>query len=200
MGYLTNLPKNTIIMPMGLPACGKSTFFEYLQKRYGDNITRISFDNALEALSVKRNCSYGEAFESMRSDSLSKQFVDAHYEGQWRAAQKNGGLIFIDQTNLAKKARARLMNKLQGFHKIGIYFDITADESKRRCHERFLKTGKKIEGYVVDRMAATLRDNMPQTNEFDLLLVMDTKQHLSPYAEIAKVVKSAARGRSPHPK
>lgn len=198
MSYLTHLPKNTVIMPIGLPGCGKSSFYNYLHKRFQGRVNRISLDDAIYALAARHKCSYDEAYDLMKKDDMAKEFVEEHYDAQWQVARTEGGLIYIDQTNLTRRGRASILNDFKDYHKVGIYFDLTRDEAKKRCHARFLKTGKKIAPHVIDGMASRLAKNMPEVHEFDVLLTIDARKELSRYAGLSTVIKHASV-KSPRP-
>lgn len=178
-------------MPIGLPASGKSTFYKGLKARFNDAVMDVSFDNALDALAAKKEISYAEAFELSRNDKEAKKFVDDHYKAQLERAMFHNGIVFIDQTNLTQKGRDAMLSKFKSFYKVGVYFNITAEESKRRCRMRYLETGKKIADHVVDNMARNAKKNKPDPMDFDMFIEIDTQRQLNRYETVDNLVKSA---------
>jgi predicted kinase len=191
MALLSNLPKKTIIMPIGLPASGKSTLYAQLKERYGARLMSISFDDALTAWAEKRGCSYEQAFEANKTDPMAKRFIQTHYERQWKNASETGDIVFIDQTHISKKTRQRHFDKLEGFHKVGVFFDISLDESLKRCYERYIRTGKNVPPVAIKSMFNNLAKNMPEPQEFDLYLIMDTSVDQLRHASPTRAVKKA---------
>lgn len=198
MPYLSKLPPKTVILPIGLPASGKSTFYRALKDKFKDAVLDVSFDNALEALAQKKGISYAQPFALNRDDKDAKAFVNEHYKKQMERAQFHQGIVFIDQTNLTEKGRRSMLEKFKNFYSVGLEFKISAEESKRRCHERYIKTGKKIRGHVIDRMAKIAVDNKPDPMDFDMFIVVDTEKQLRRYENIHKRVKTAQINRAPH--
>jgi predicted kinase len=191
MTYLRQLPKKTLILPIGLPASGKSTFYRALKDVFKDAVLDVSFDNALEALAKKNGVSYGQAFELTRTSKEAKDFVDEHYKMQMERAMFHQGIVFIDQTNLTDRGRSNMMSKFKSFYKVGVEFKISAEESKRRCQDRFIRTGKKIPSHVIDSMAKSAANNRPNPLDFDMFVKIDTSKKLARQESIDNLVKSA---------
>lgn len=193
MSVLKDLPNKTVIMPIGLPASGKSTFYNYLKERFGERLSLVSFDDAVMAWADKKGCSYAQAYDDNKNDPIAKRFINTNYDRQWEKAQSSDGIVFIDQTHISKKTRDRHFAKLEGFYKVGLYFDITLEESLKRCHERFMRTGKDVPAPAVRSMFNMLASDKhkPQAYEFDLFMVVDTKikvpSHASPVIAIKQI-------------
>ena len=199
MGHFENLSDGTIIMPIGLPASGKSTFYDRLKDMYGARLLRVSFDDAVNALADNRKCSYGEAYQMVQDDDLAKRFVENHYEAQIYLAQSEGTIVYIDQTNTSRKQRAKMLDNFPSYQtKIAVYFDMTAQESVDRCRHRFFKTGKNVPLQAVYRMANSLQDNMPDLDEFDQIITIDPSRRLLPHASLSHIVKTSAH-KAPKP-
>jgi predicted kinase len=169
---LKNLKGKTLIMPVGLPACGKSTLCRALRAEYGDKLMIVSRDDILDDMARAREVSYQDAFLLSIEDRDFKKELNARFEAAVRAAQKHRGLVFWDMTNLTRRQRSQRAKLFPQSKIIGVVFDIDAAESKRRCMHRYEETEKLIPEAVIDQMAKMFSDNRPYPNEFDTMLTL----------------------------
>ena len=136
-----------LFIPIGLPSCGKTTyFFNNLSKQ---GILRISRDSINEMLSgdiytdnINKICRAGE--QTLLQESL-----------------VNGYSVFIDRVNLTPKSRKRFINKAKNFQNklcvIGIFFQSCIKTCLNQNEERIDKTLKQRQ---------ELEDFIPKANQF----------------------------------
>lgn len=172
------LADRTLIMPIGLPAAGKSTFLKQLQAEYGDRIVVVSFDVVVEAMAAERGLSYHDMMQEINESRFE---AGQRYDALVEKAKAHNGIVYWDQTNLTEPERTSKRKLFPDFKKIGIFFDITPEESLRRCAKRFEETGKYIPPEVIERMAGWLKDGFPKPGEFDALYHVKPGQKIEPY-------------------
>lgn len=148
------------VMPVGLPACGKSTFINALKTEA--DIEILGFDAVTEEFQKAHNLSYSEAFAQMSYDDKKERFMSRREE-----LITTGANIFADATNLSGVVRGEVLNEVPQYFQIGIYFPLSIAQSKERCAKREEQTGKHIPPEVVDKMAKYM--NVPEPEEFDIL-------------------------------
>lgn len=140
---LMNLTSPYLIMLVGLPGCGKSTWrANWLQAN--PNTVVISSDDYIDGYASARSKTYGEVFKE--AAPLADKFM---YE-QLAIFIKKGVDIIWDQTNLSVSGRAKKLEKIPfNYTKYAMYFDVPKDELLRRQAGR---PGKEIPTYVMDHM------------------------------------------------
>lgn len=167
-----------IIVMVGLPGCGKSTYVEQLlrlDEQYKDdticepffkNYIVISSDNLIEQYAKERGLTYTQVFKDAIKGCeavLKQNFKDA------LADKRN---IVYDQTNLTKFKRMGILSQVpKDYHKIVVRFSLPLETIKERLLKREAQTGKRIPWKVVEDMLSRLEE--PKLEEgFDELLLI----------------------------
>lgn len=133
-----------VYIPVGLPGCGKSTYFKQL-KNDNSNLVKLSSDAYIEYQGSLLGLSYKDAFPLLIDDATK------HYNEQLENSIKNRQDIYIDRTNLSKKSRIKLINKLpKDATIIGIYFDINDEIIDKQNKSR--GEGRCINQEIIDNM------------------------------------------------
>lgn len=130
--------KKKIYLPIGLPASGKTTYFNNNLKHLTGKIERICMDDIIKT-------STGEFDQNKRK--LYREIENTLLETAVSAYKD----IYIDRTNLTQKIRARFINfpgVREKYEIIAIFFDVPLNICKERnsATYRFDKTDKEIEG------------------------------------------------------
>ncbi|KAF3784702.1 Heterogeneous nuclear ribonucleoU-like protein 1 [Nymphaea thermarum] len=175
-----------VIMMVGLPASGKTTWAEkwikdHPEKRY----ILLGTNPALDQMKVPgllRKHNYGERFDRLmdRATGIFNTLLA-------RAAKTPRNYI-LDQTNVYKSARKRKLKAFINCRKIAVVIFPTPQDLKNRAERRFKEMGKEVPAEAVNEMLAnyvlpTSKD-MPGTDEmFDEILFPelnreDSQKHL----------------------
>jgi tRNA uridine 5-carbamoylmethylation protein Kti12 len=142
-----------VIVLIGVPCSGKSTFLSNGGNNdidLNDFDTRIlSSDNYIETVAARASKTYSEVFEDAieTAEKLFWNDLDQAVAGRYT--------IVVDRTNLTKKARKRLLDKIPSdYEKIAIWFETPP---KHTLGERNVsRPGKKIPPYVLESMMKRL--------------------------------------------
>jgi len=138
-----------IIMLVGVPAAGKSTWIE---KEFQGECTVISTDDIIQAVADSEGKTYNEVFQ---------KYIKAAEHMMWQEFDSSvqGGFypIIIDRTNMNVKSRRKFFERLKNFHK-GHGYELEAvifktpekAEWERRLNNR---PGKTIPQHVLDGMS-----------------------------------------------
>lgn len=160
--------KQVIIM-VGLPGSGKSTYVKDVLLNTGLNYTVCSSDDIIDAKATELNITNTEAFELCSRKETERAFK----EKIW-AAIDAGDNIIIDRTNLTEKGRSKMISyfnqrKATNYKKIAIVFDMTdLNMIYKRCEDRFKSTGKYISVATFSGMIS--RYDEVKINEFDEII------------------------------
>jgi predicted kinase len=131
-----------LIMMVGMPCSGKSTFIEKFSNKFNDYIV-ISTDNIIEGRAEKQGKTYNEIFKD--------EIKSATKEMNERLAQaiQNGDNIIWDQTNLTVKSRkSKLSGIPKDYQKVAMYVETDLKTIK----DRNVRPGKIIPESVLDNM------------------------------------------------
>ena len=169
-----NKPKSSIVVLVGLPGSGKSTYVEKLlqiDKPLGDifsarNYVVISSDNVIEEYAKSVGKTYNEVFRHAYKECekiMKENFRNAI------ATERN---IIYDQTNMTAKKRASILSQIpKEYYKIVVHCTAGLDIVKERLAEREARTGKHIPWNVVEDMLKQL--DPPSLGEgFDEMLMI----------------------------
>lgn len=142
--YITEDKQKEIILLIGLPASGKST---YISKLKGDYVI-VSNDLYVEKIAKKMGLTYTEAFGKIgRDDTLNNT------RKEFDKALSRGRNIVVDNTNMTVKERSYFTKSTsEDYKKIAIIFKISDAELKKRLDKRGKKSGKIIPDEVIERM------------------------------------------------
>uniref|UniRef100_A0A0D9WA28 SPRY domain-containing protein n=1 Tax=Leersia perrieri TaxID=77586 RepID=A0A0D9WA28_9ORYZ len=165
-----------IMMLVGLPASGKSTWAEKWVKEHKEKrFILLGTNLALEQMKVpgllrKRN--YGERFEHLmeRATVIFNTLLT-------RAAKVPRNYI-IDQTNVYKNARIRKLRPFANYRKTAVVVFPLPSELKARAAKRFKEMGKDVPADAVNEMTANfvlpLSKDMPDSKEpFDEVIFVE---------------------------
>ncbi|KAL0321200.1 UNVERIFIED_CONTAM: Heterogeneous nuclear ribonucleoprotein U-like protein 1 [Sesamum radiatum] len=139
-----------VIMMVGLPASGKTTWAEKWVKEHPEKRYVVLGTNlALEQMKVPgllRKHNYGERFDRLM-DRATKIF-----NVLLSRASKIPRNFIIDQTNVYKSARKRKLKPFANYIKIAVVVFPTAEELKLRADKRFKEMGKEVPAEAVNQM------------------------------------------------
>lgn len=135
-----------IIMMVGMPCSGKSTFIEKFSNKFNDYVV-ISTDNIIEARAKEQGKTYNEIFKD-EIKSATKEMNE-----QLVQAIQNGDNIIWDQTNLTIKSRnSKLSNIPKDYQKVAMYVETDLETVKARN----TRPGKIIPESVIDNMWSSI--------------------------------------------
>jgi len=146
-----------IIVLIGLPGSGKSTWRDNMIANSPDKYVIVSSDDELERMADHEGITYGEAFKKYigKSTAISKQ--------KFREAVNKGDNIIWDQTNMSPKKRRGILNQVpDGYEKTAVSFEVDPQELQDRLEKREKETGKHIPPNVIKDMGRSYR---PPTKE-----------------------------------
>lgn len=153
-----------LIMMVGIPASGKSTFIKQYESTPGYVV--VGTARILERIATEQDISYNQALE-LYYKQANKEMNSAVNE-----AIDAGLSVIWDQTNLSKKSRSFKLNSFPAnYKKLAVVVRCSnAEEHKRRLNSR---PGKTIPQHVLNSMIANFE--MPTTDEgFDQVIVIET--------------------------
>lgn len=150
-----------VIMMVGLPGCGKTTWAEKYAKDYPEKKFYILGTNTImdrmKVMGLMRKRNYHG-----RWDALIKQATDVLNKVFKIAERKNRNYI-VDQTNVYFNARRRKMNSFRGFRRIAAVIVNTNEVLKQRTEKREREEGKIVPESAVLEMKANFV--LPQVGE-----------------------------------
>jgi tRNA uridine 5-carbamoylmethylation protein Kti12 len=139
-----------IIVMVGLPGSGKSTWRDKFVARSDKDYVIVSSDDEIERMAAADGTNYTDGF---------KKYIGAAtgiVKQKFREAVNNNRSIIWDQTNLTAKKRRGIINQVpNNYKKIAVVFEITDDELERRLSKRERETGKHIPPEVIKNMASS---------------------------------------------
>ncbi|CAA3001604.1 heterogeneous nuclear ribonucleo U 1 [Olea europaea subsp. europaea] len=141
-----------VIMMVGLPASGKTTWAENWKKEHPEKrYVLLGTNLALEQMKVPgllRKHNYGERFEHLmdRATGIFNTLLS-------RASKMPRNFI-IDQTNVFKGARKRKLKPFADYRKIAVVVFPRPEELKLRAAKRFKEMGKEVPAEAVNSMLA----------------------------------------------
>ncbi|XP_074583669.1 uncharacterized protein LOC141839749 isoform X1 [Curcuma longa] len=156
-----------VIMMVGLPASGKTTWAEkwmkeHPEKRYVLLGTNLALDK-MKVPGLMRKNNYGERFERLmdRATGIFNILLS-------RAANTARNYI-LDQTNVYKSARNRKLRVFVNYRKIAVVIFPSQDDLRLRAERRFKEMGKDVPVEAVNEMIANYilptTKNMPPSKE-----------------------------------
>ncbi|KAF8651298.1 hypothetical protein HU200_063550 [Digitaria exilis] len=161
-----------VMMMVGLPASGKSTWAEKWVKEHPEKrFILLGTNLALEQMKVPgllRKNNYGERF-----DRLMECATWIFNKLLTRAANAARNFI-IDQTNVYRSARIRKLSPFANYHKTAVVVFPPPSELKSRAAKRFGEMGKEVPAEAVNEMTAN----------FVLPLSKDMRGSKEPFDEV----------------
>lgn len=164
------LPFNKkVIMLIGVPGCGKSTFSSSLISKDSKNKFLIaSTDEFFENKAIEDGITYNNAMKKYN-------FKDAEklYKEKIKIAIDNNFCLILDQTNCSIKSRGKKLRSIPNdYYKIAVFFHINQKTLEKRLQARLDSTGKFISESVIKSMQENLSN--PTFNEgFDSIFELD---------------------------
>ncbi|KAK4361043.1 hypothetical protein RND71_019995 [Anisodus tanguticus] len=164
----SNLCDCEVMMLVGLPSSGKSTWAEkwvtvHPEKRYVLLGTNLALD-LMKVPGLLRKHNYGERFERLMDRAT------CIFNTLLSRASKIPRNFIIDQTNVYKNARKRKLKPFADYKKIAIVIVPTPDELKLRGEKRFNEMGKEVPAEAVNEMLVNFvlptSIDMPQADEY----------------------------------
>jgi|AntDeeMinimDraft_5_1070356.scaffolds.fasta_scaffold45637_2 predicted kinase len=137
-----------IIVMIGLPGSGKSTWRDRMLAQTDIDYVIVSSDDEIERLSEADGMDYTSGFGKHvgQATHIMKQ--------KFREAVNNGKSIIWDQTNLTPKKRRGILRKVpDDYYKIAVSFEVDDQELEDRLAKRERETGKHIPAKVMGDMA-----------------------------------------------
>jgi len=160
-----NKDRKIIILPVGVSGSGKTFFYRELSKEF--DIGYISFDRIriqefLKNKKIKKKDRdiYREAYRFVNENRIKLLPIAKR---QLKNSNKN--IIYIDNTNLTKKARNKFLCEADGYIKIGIFFKTDIDTCIKR---QFLSSRDKfVSPKIIKEQFSVLQE--PTFDEFDII-------------------------------
>lgn len=140
---MNNWKKPFVVMMIGLPGSGKSTWI----KQNLPGVKVLSTDDFIDAYAAEKGKTYTDVF------AKAAPLASAKFDQQLKKAAKDGESVIIDQTNMGKKSRMAKIAPFKNHHKVAIMVSADPVELKLRLKHRAETTGKHIPDKVVDQMA-----------------------------------------------
>lgn len=134
-----------LVMLVGIPTSGKSTYVEKLKKLdYWKDAVVLSTDSYIEKEAKRMGLTYNQVFDDV-IDNATREL-----ELQLTMAKDKGKNLIYDQTNLTIKSRRKKLSKLPSFYRRGVvYFEVSLEEALKRNKTR---EGKFIPESILKRM------------------------------------------------
>lgn len=136
-----------IIVLIGLPGSGKSTWVRNMLAKTDVDYVVVSSDDEIERMAAADGLTYNDVFDKYvgKATGIMKQ--------KFKDAVNNGKSIIWDQTNMSPKKRRGILNQVpKNYRKIAVAFEVDDEELNRRLKNRE-KEGKTIPPHVVKSMA-----------------------------------------------
>lgn len=136
-----------IIVLVGLPGSGKSTWIKNTLAKSDLDYVVVSSDDEIERMAAADGKTYDDVFQKYigRATGMMKQ--------NFKDAVNNGRSIIWDQTNMSPKKRRGILQQVpSNYRKIAVAFEVDDEELNRRLTKR-AETGKTIPPHVIKSMA-----------------------------------------------
>lgn len=131
---LLKTTKGNLILPVGVPLSGKSTFLS----KISEYVIIISRDDIL--LEMGNGMSYDETFQKVNQKTVNKKLKNTIQE-----MAKTDENVVIDMTNLVPKRRKGFINSFTNHKKIAVVFPIPdKKELLKRNDKRRIDEGKSL--------------------------------------------------------
>ena len=147
-----NFNQPTVIMLVGIPGSGKSTWVrDFLSTCVDKNSwTVLGTDLIIDEYAEEKGISYQDAHKT-----LTRKKVESKFKAQLRDAFKKNMNVLWDQTNVGRNARAKKLAMIPANYNVeAVVFELDRDEVNRRLAKRQTETGKFVPNFVVDQMMA----------------------------------------------
>lgn len=160
--------KPELIMLVGLPGCGKSTWIEhFLKKEASRQYSVISSDALIEQAAQECNVSYDVAHKLLISEVLPLVYDMAD------DCIKNECSLIWDQTNLSTALRRDKLKKIPlHWRRVCVVFDLPLEEIKRRRDQREATSpGKTVPEEIIKNMTASFEIPTKQEGWDEIIVI-----------------------------
>lgn len=163
IALLESLDTNYVILLIGVPGSGKSTFRERLRKTMGPKApVTVSSDDYVIAYAESGHMDYDQAFKEYgeRAVKIAREL--------YRTAAEERFSVIIDQTNPTRKARAGKLAPFRDFTTIGVYFPVDTKVARERI---LLRGPSGASTKALDNISKNFE--APTAGEFDFFFTSD---------------------------
>jgi predicted kinase len=149
-----NIPINKkipyVILLVGPPLSGKTSFYNDFVLNTDNNVTLISRDEIVMELYGSRN--YTEAFQK-----VNQKEVDRILDKRLRESNSKKLNVIIDMTNMTSKRRKQNLNYFSDdYYKLAVIFPILKEEEyERRNNKRIAEENKDLPMHVIRNMISS---------------------------------------------
>lgn len=155
-----------IIVLIGLPGSGKTTWRDKMLAKSDLNYVIVSSDDEIQRMAAADDKTYDQGFEKFmgKATGLMKQ--------KFRDAVNSNRSIIYDQTNMSPKKRRGILQQIpSNYRKVAVAFEVDEEELNARLNKRAEETNKTIPPHVMKSMA---RSYVPPSKEegFDEVYIM----------------------------
>jgi predicted kinase len=163
-----------IIIPIGPPGCGKSTWVSrYLMATPDRETVILSSDEYIDRHSAENGITYDKSYEMMDLGAVEKDLA-----ARMRVAIAERKDIINDRTNLRTKVRNRWLSQVpKHYVRIALVFNVPEPTIRERVKARAQATGKNIPYSVITDMLTSYQP--PSLEEFDIIEEMDATSMVS---------------------
>lgn len=160
-----NLKSPYILILVGPPLVGKTTFFNEFKKEIDSSVNLISRDAIV--MEVAGTDNYNHAFNTVDQKEVNRQL-----EYKIEQAVKNKQNVVVDMTNLTSKRRkSTLAYFTDDYTKIAVLFPMLSEEEfKERNKKRELEENKTIPEGVIRNMIASYQRIDKNSEGFDKII------------------------------
>lgn len=145
--------KPEIIVCVGLPGSGKSTWIKNFLTSTNKKFNVVSSDDILERIARNGNKTYNDVHKDHIGGAEKEMNSNANL------FVKNKMNIIWDQTNMGAKKRSKILNRVgKDYYKIAVIFQVDDEELNKRLKERELNTGKRIPPEVIEQMKQSYQE------------------------------------------
>ena len=151
-----------MILPIGLPGSGKSTWARDFVLRSKAPVTVVSTDALVDAAAAEAGITYEEAWAALDGRKLERRARRTAWEAIGR-----GEDVIVDRTNLRRRTRGRFLRLVscEGWAREAVVFAPPCSRLLRQLEGRAATGGKRIGLRVMLEMAAAYEP--PEPGEFD---------------------------------
>lgn len=161
MHLFNTLKGPKLIMLVGIPASGKSTWTEQFLAKHdnAESWVSVSSDAFIDKYAADKGITYDEAFNAVPFKTF-----DSQYRALFRQSLNKKNNIILDRTHVSPNSRRKMLSQIpKEYEVVAVAFELDRDEINRRLEARRIATGKYIPASVIDNMV----DNYvrPSTSE-----------------------------------
>lgn len=162
LNELNNVPE--LLVLVGLPASGKSTWVKNFLSSTKKEFVIVSTDDILEKMAIDNNSNYNDMHNSNYKNAEKEMNQIA------TSAFSNRKNIIWDQTNLSSNKRRKILSRCpKEYNKVAVVFEVDDNELYKRLNTRELETGKRISPNVISQLKGSYSP-VSNTEGFDKII------------------------------